>query len=181
MGKGYVSVHREIMDHWLWEEKPFSKGQAWIDLILQAKYKDEKFLYKGTLVDGKRGTVYRSVKSLAERWGWNRETATKFLNLLEADGMIAQNKTKHHTTITLLNYGRFQDLPTTKQATQHASKRTKPRQPSDNRTNIYNKDNKENKENKNNKKDFSEIEDQEGQTPEDIAAATEWFNSLQEE
>jgi hypothetical protein len=36
VGKGFVSIHREIMDHWIWQDKPVSKGQAWVDLILLA-------------------------------------------------------------------------------------------------------------------------------------------------
>ena len=34
--KGFVGVHRSLQEHWLWDEKPFSKGQAWIDLIMLA-------------------------------------------------------------------------------------------------------------------------------------------------
>lgn len=26
--KGYVSIHREIMDNWVWQEKPVSKSQS---------------------------------------------------------------------------------------------------------------------------------------------------------
>lgn len=99
VGKGYVSIHREIMDHWIWQDKPVSKGQAWVDLILLANYKNEKFSYKDKVVEGKRGSVYRSITYLAERWGWGRDKATRFLHQLEADGMIVLDATTHQTTI----------------------------------------------------------------------------------
>ena len=31
---GWIKVSRAIQEHWVWDEKPFSKGQAWIDLLL---------------------------------------------------------------------------------------------------------------------------------------------------
>ena len=42
-GAGWIKVSRTIQEHWVWDEKPFSKGQAWIDLLLLAKHSDEKF------------------------------------------------------------------------------------------------------------------------------------------
>ena len=30
---GWVKVHENLNDHWLWEDRPFAKGQAWIDLL----------------------------------------------------------------------------------------------------------------------------------------------------
>lgn len=113
VGKGYVSIHREIMDHWIWQDKPVSKGQAWVDLILLANYKNEKFSYKDKVVEGKRGSVYRSITYLAERWGWGRDKATRFLHQLEADGMIVLDATTHQTTISIVNYGDYQGLTST--------------------------------------------------------------------
>lgn len=106
-------MHRRITEHWLWEEKPFSKGQAWIDLILLANHKDEKFPYKDRVLTGERGKVYRSILYLSDRWGWNRKTTNKFLSQLESDGMITTERTTHGTTITIVNYSIFQICGTT--------------------------------------------------------------------
>ena len=81
--KNYIILNRSIKEHWLWEDKPFSKGQAWIDLLLRARWKDGKELYRGELVDRKRGTVYCSMSYLAKEWGWNIKTVKRFLTLLE--------------------------------------------------------------------------------------------------
>ena len=114
---GFFKVDRSLLEHYLWLEKPFSKGQAWIDLIGLANYEDGKTLYRDKLVICKRGTVYRSISFLAERWGWGREKTRNFLNLLESDNMITVKATTHQTTITIENYGKFQGAPTTHRAT----------------------------------------------------------------
>lgn len=106
---GWISLHRSIQNHWLWEEKPFSKGQAWIDLIMLANYEDKKMPYKGEIITCKRGTVNLSISFLAERWGWGREKTREFLKLLESDKMVTVNATKHRTTITIENYRAYQN------------------------------------------------------------------------
>ena len=37
---GWIKIHRDILYHEIWSDKPFSKGQAWIDLILLANHSD---------------------------------------------------------------------------------------------------------------------------------------------
>ena len=106
---GFFKVDRQIFEHWLWEDRPFSKGQAWIDLIGLANYEEGKTQYKGKIVNCERGTVYRSISYLANRWGWSWEKTRNFLSLLEADKMIIVNATTNLTTITLMNYSKFQD------------------------------------------------------------------------
>ena len=141
-GYGYVSIHRKIMDHWLWERKPFSYGQAWIDLIMLANYRNHKFLsHDKKLIEGERGVVYLSIKALSERWGWKSRNKTRhFLSLLEQDNMVIVNGTSHGTTITLVNYDNFQIQGATK-GQQKDSQRTAEGQRSD----TNNKDNNMNK------------------------------------
>ena len=119
---GFFKVDRQIFEHWVWEDKPFSKGQAWIDLIGLANYEDGKTTYKGEVVECKRGTVSRSISYLARRWGWSREKTRHFLTLLETDNMITIKPTTNRTTITLINYGKYQDSHTTNR--QKTSQRT---------------------------------------------------------
>lgn len=169
---GYISVHRSIWDHWLWDDKPFSKGQAWIDLLMLANHKDDKFVYKDQVMEGKRGTVYRSLSFLAERWGWGRDKVSRFLKQLESDGMVEVYTSTHRTTITISNYAAFQDNMASPSATdgitsrrQVGSKSASGRQP----VGTYNKVNNKNKVNKVNK-----------QSPEELAEAEAWFDSLDE-
>ena len=104
---GWISLDRQIQEHWIWQDR-FSKGQAWIDLLLLANHEDSKQLYKGELVTCKRGDVNRSIKWLSERWGWSRKAVKHFLDLLERDGMVATEVTTNRTTITLVNWEKYQ-------------------------------------------------------------------------
>ena len=108
--KGWVKLHRDMMGHWLWEDKPFDRARAWIDLIMLANHKNDRFLVGNHIVDGQRGTVYRSISWLADRWGWGRKKTRNFLTLLESEKMVIIKGTTQGTTITLVNYDKFQNV-----------------------------------------------------------------------
>ena len=114
---GWIKLSRSMINHWLWNETPFSEGQAWIDLLLLANYEDAKKPYKGQIITCKRGDVNFSISYLADRWKWGRKKTTNFLNVLERDGMVTINATTHRTTITIVKYDDFQCVGTTKSAT----------------------------------------------------------------
>jgi hypothetical protein len=101
---GYIYLDRSIQESRLWKEQPFSKGQAWIDLILLANYEDKKMFYKDKTIICKRGTVNLSVLYLTNRWGWNRRTVTKFLKQLQSGGSIEYKPSRYRTTISIVNY-----------------------------------------------------------------------------
>lgn len=117
MQNGWIKLHRQIFDCWVWNDKPFSKGQAWVDLLLLANHQKEKIPFKNEVIAAERGIVCRSVLWLADRWGWSREKTRRFLSQLQSDGMVLVNATTHLTTITLVNYGIYQDLQPTKPTT----------------------------------------------------------------
>lgn len=107
--RGYISLYRSIQNHWLYgEDEPFSYFQAWVDLLMLAKYKDEVFHYRGREVFGKRGRVYRSIAVLAKRWNWSREKTSKFLKALEREGMVILEASKTLTEIEIVNYAKYQ-------------------------------------------------------------------------
>lgn len=109
--KGYIKVYRDIRDHWIWRdnEEPFSRGQAWIDLILMANHEDRKILFNGKLVPVNRGSRITSLRKLAERWRWSTHKVSDFLNMLEREGMIKQARDSKKTLLTIIKYGDYQD------------------------------------------------------------------------
>lgn len=143
---GFVKIDRAILEHVIWQKKPFSYGQAWIDLVLLANYEDKKMIYKGETIVCKRGDVNLSFTYLADRWGWSRDKVRTFLSTLKSDSMITYKSTTHRTTITLVNYGKFQDKVTTKSTT---NRQQNPQQLGQQAaTTKNNKEYKENKEEK---------------------------------
>lgn len=111
---GWVKVHRELEEHWIWTEKPFSKGQAWIDLIMHAQFSEErkKISIKGKLYGLKRGQQARSEQTLAKTWGWSRGKIRRFLTRLKDEQMIVQHSDNKTSIITILNYDKYQSTQT---------------------------------------------------------------------
>lgn len=115
--KGYLIIQRSLFDHWIWDEKPYSKGQAWIDLIRLANYEDKKFLAGRNVIQIKRGTFFTSIKHLADSWGWGVRKTRDFLSSLSSDSMVTTKSTTQGTMITIVNYAKHQDLGQTKGTT----------------------------------------------------------------
>lgn len=113
MSAGWISIHRQIADNWLWDKKPFAEGQAWIDLLLLAYHEDVQKPYKGTMKTYHRGDVNVSLSFLAKRWGWTRQRVRRFIKLLESAEMVTTSITTNDTTISLVNYDKFQGRGTT--------------------------------------------------------------------
>ena len=109
--KGWVSIHRNLFDHWIWNDKEqFDKRSAWIDLLLMVNHEDKKALIDGQLKLIKRGQRITSLNKLALRWKWSRKKVTNFLQTLEEDDMIILKKEQgKYTLITIVNYSFYQD------------------------------------------------------------------------
>lgn len=144
MQEGWIKLNRQITEHWLWQKFPFSYGQAWIDLLILANHEDEKVPYKGDIVICKRGDVSRSILSLSKRWQWGRDKTRDFLRLLEKDEMIVLNATTNRTTITIVNYDKFQVSPTTNTTTNPQRTQQRTLNEPDTNKNVKNEKNKRN-------------------------------------
>ena len=106
---GWIKLDRKIKYNRLWLEKPFSRGQAWVDLLLLANHSDREYVYHGERVVGKRGDVDVSMLWLAERWGWSRGKVSRFIRELEVNQMcFKKSSTTHGTTLTIENYASYQ-------------------------------------------------------------------------
>lgn len=107
--EGYITLYRKIEEHWLWQDKPFTKGQAWIDLLFLANFADGVMLVKGALVEVKRGQVFRTHEFLRQRWGWGSiKKVRSFLTTLENEKMVTLKGTTQGTLITIENYTSYQ-------------------------------------------------------------------------
>lgn len=107
---GWIKLYRDITDHWIWEDKPFDKRSAWIDLILMANHKDNKFVFGNELTEVKRGSFITSVRKLCDKWGWSNTKVTSFLQVLKNDNMIDYLSDTKKTVVTIVNYGLYQDI-----------------------------------------------------------------------
>lgn len=107
--KGYIKVYRDIRDHQIWQDEPFSMGAAWIDLIMMANHETKDTMFNGRKITVKRGSFITSIKKLAILWGWSRHKVSDFLDLLTKEGMISNTRDNRKTVINIVNYGVYQD------------------------------------------------------------------------
>ena len=108
--EGWIKLHRQLSENPLWLIKPFSEGQAWVDLLLITTF-DKGFIKtkNGTKIKLNRGECGYSVLTLSQRWGWSRGKVTRFLSFLKSEEMIQQKIVSNTTIINILNYDNFQN------------------------------------------------------------------------
>lgn len=144
MNRGFLKLYRKIADNPLWNKKPFSDGQAWVDLLLIANHKPGIIDKRGIRIKIKRGQVGYSVLGLSDRWGWSRSKVVRFLKHLETEQQIEQQKSTVTTLITLINYESYnQDEQQKEQQT--SSRRTADEQQTNTNKNEKNGNNEKKK------------------------------------
>ena len=108
MSRGWVKLHRSIADNKFWMEESFTRGQAWVDMILLANHQPGHIRVRGNKVDIQRGQLGWSEVQLAKRWKWSRGKVRRFLGELNMEQQIVQQKDNIISVITLVNYDRLQ-------------------------------------------------------------------------
>ena len=106
---GWVRLHRVLTSDPIWTAEPFTRGQAWVDLIMLANHLEGYIRVRGVKVEIKRGQVGYSEVALAQRWRWSRDKVRRWLKELEGkEEKIIQQKNNISSVITLINYGKYQ-------------------------------------------------------------------------
>lgn len=120
---GWITLHRQLADHDLWLAEPFTRGQAWVDLLMLANHKDGCIRVRGNKIPVARGQVGWSQKRLAERWKWSRTKVRNFLDELEnEEQQIVQHKNNTTSVITLVNFKKYQLERTAENTTERQQK-----------------------------------------------------------
>ena len=110
MKEGFIIIHRKIWDNDFWNEKPFSVGQSWIDILLMSNWADKKTHLKGKEIIIKRGEFITSISKLSQLWGWSRHKVSNKLNEMSINGMIEQIRHSHYIVLKVCQYSFYQDL-----------------------------------------------------------------------
>lgn len=104
----YIAVARDLMTHWVWKEKPFSPGQAWVHLLLMAPRAPRKWRIGRTLETLPAGEFLTSHRHLQGAFGWGSGRVQRFLALLEGDRMIASETARGQIHLTICNWPVYQ-------------------------------------------------------------------------
>lgn len=110
---GWIKLYRKIAENPLYFAEPFTRMQAWIDMLVIANYEDSYIYVRGNKIQIKRGQIGKSQDTLAERWKWSRGKVVRFLDELQKSGQIAQQKSKIMSLISVSNYDSYQGVDTT--------------------------------------------------------------------
>lgn len=106
---GFISLHRDIQKHWLYEEeRVFSRYEAWLDILMRVNHSEGKITHNGTLEVVLRGSTIWSMGDMEKHWGWSNSKVRAFLLRLKNDGMIEVKSTTKKTYLTVINYDKYQ-------------------------------------------------------------------------
>lgn len=108
MKEGWICIYRAIEEDPMYFAEPFTRMQAFIDMILITNHERTVFFKRGIKITVERGQTVRSEDELALRWKWSRGKVRRFLLELENDTKIVQQKTRLCNCISIVNYDKYQ-------------------------------------------------------------------------
>lgn len=148
--EGWIKIHRQIKDHWIWEDPAYLK--AWLGILLTVNHEDKKVLIQGELIECKRGQSLLSLAGWVKCFGkkWTIQRVRTFFELLKQDEMITTEGLRKTTRLTVCKYDDYQ------LEQQAKNKQRTSREQADNKLTTTNKnEEEENKNEKNVKKEES--------------------------
>ena len=152
--EGYISLHRTLLDNPIFNSEPYTKGQAWVAILMLTNHKEGYITVKnGKMIKIERGECGFSELALSDIFKWSRGKVKRFLILLESEKMIQQKIVENHSIIKILNYDKFQNS-TTNDTTNSTTNDTTNGQQTIQQTDINNNDNNDNNDNNEKKLDI---------------------------
>ncbi|MEL7586804.1 MAG: hypothetical protein AAGU19_08820 [Prolixibacteraceae bacterium] len=150
--KGWVSIHRSIRSHWIWED--VKRLKWWLTILLNVNHDAKKFPVGSELFVCHPGQSFRSIAQWTELFCCSKKTTLKFFDMLRNDSMITTeilgkgNQRKHLLTVT--NWDRYQKMETenSTETVPETPPKQYPNVPPNNNVNNGNNENNENNENK---------------------------------
>ena len=115
--QGWITIHRKIEENELWLSEPFTKGQAWVDLIMLANHTPKTIWKRGIKVVILRGEVGWSEDKLSKRWKWSRGKTRRYLFFLKTVQQIEHENNHTLSRIYIINYDKYQQSSTTDSTT----------------------------------------------------------------
>jgi hypothetical protein len=103
---GWISIHRSIRDHWIWQDPV--KLKWWLDILMTVNHKESKVNIGMQLYECQRGQSIMSLQSWAIKWNVSKDVVRNFFELLKKDGMVHTESLIKTTRLTVCNYDSYQ-------------------------------------------------------------------------
>jgi len=107
MGEGFITLHRSVQKHWIWQEPEALK--FWIALLQEANWQEKKTMFNGSLLTVKRGELVFGRIKYSRLLNISEKKIRRYLDLLQKEQMIGQQKTNKYTLISITNYESYQN------------------------------------------------------------------------
>ncbi len=110
MKKGWIKVHREIIDHWIFQDERYFR--RWLIILLNVNHTEVKFPVGDEVIICRPGESFISIDHWATLFKCSKPSVGKFFKLLENEGMLQRkivgkgNRRKH--LITVMNWAKYQ-------------------------------------------------------------------------
>lgn len=109
--KGWIKLHRSLLDHWIHErdkDGTYQMEHYWIDMLLMTNHEDRKIPCNKKVITIKAGSFMTSLRKLGSRWGMDKDSVRTILETFENEKMITRKTENNATVITIVNYGLYQ-------------------------------------------------------------------------
>ena len=106
MGDGFITLHRSVQKHWIWQEPEALK--FWVALLLEANWQEKKTMFNGKLIAVKRGELVFGRRTYAKKLAISDNKIRRYIELLKNDNMITHSITNKYSIISITNYDSYQ-------------------------------------------------------------------------
>jgi ribosomal protein L12E/L44/L45/RPP1/RPP2 len=122
--RGWIAISRDLFAHEFFPKEPMSEREAWVWMIARAAWKDTRHRVGADMIDVCRGSFFCTLRELQGIWGWGSDTRVRtFLKRLQNERMINAASNAGKTHVTICNYGSFQAIERTENASETQNKR----------------------------------------------------------
>lgn len=120
MNIGWIKLHREIQEHWIFQDP--IKFKYWVQILMKVNHKQGEIILGNKVFIIEKGQSACSLRTWALTFNCSVKTVNSFFELLKNNGMIEVEtigKGKQSTTlVTVSNYTTYQAIEETQSNTQ---------------------------------------------------------------
>lgn len=111
MGKGWITLHRKLLDKPIWFESTPEQKTILITLLLMANHKEKEWEWQGVPYKAEPGQFVTSLDSIKKKCGKGISTQNirTAITRFEKYGFLTNESTKQNRLITIVNWGLYQE------------------------------------------------------------------------
>ena len=105
-GRGFIQLHRELLDHWVFQDPITLK--VFLYFLLTANFEDKQTIFNNKPIMVKRGQFIYGRKVFSHRLNITEKVLRRVVKNLVKDDMLGQQTTTQYSVFTIKNYDHWQ-------------------------------------------------------------------------